>query len=375
MSHSSDHARVFLNGRFLSQRVTGVQRYARETLACLDELIGREAGDERWTLLLPRGAERPALSHIGSAVVGRLHGHAWEQIELPWHARGGLLVGFGLSGPLVSRRQIITVHDANVVRMPEAFGWRFRAWYRVLAPRVVGRAERIVAVSRFSAAEAVECYRAPPARVRLSTEGWQHLERVSADDRILDRYALRDQPFALAVSSPTPNKNFEAIARAVALLGEAAPRCVVAGGVDHAVFRSGTGLRALQPLGYISDRELKALYQHAACFIFPSYYEGFGIPALEAMACGCPVLASTAPAVREVCGDAALYFNPRWPAELAGRMAELFRDSSLAARMSATGLERARRYSWMESARMNLEVIREALHAIKPSPAAAGAVA
>jgi glycosyltransferase involved in cell wall biosynthesis len=354
---------VFINGRFFSQRVSGVQRYARETIRCLDELLADGEGRGiRWTLLVPRSTRTPALHHIAIEPVGRLQGHLWEQLELPWRARKGLLFSFGLTGPLAHRRQIVTVHDAAVMRIPQAYDWRFRLLYRFLVASIVSRSPGTIAVSRFSAGEATECYGAPVERVHVSTEGWQHLADVKPDEAILDRHGLRGRAFILAVSSPTPTKNFAAIVQALGILGRAAPPCAVAGSADPSVFRAaGSASDAMIRLGYVSDEELKALYQHASCFIFPSLYEGFGIPPLEAMSCGCPVLASTAAAVREVCGDAPLYFDPHVPEQLARRLREVLANPALRARMSSAGLERARLYSWMQSARLNLRIIREIL--------------
>lgn len=352
--------RIFINGRFLAQRVTGVQRYARETLLCLDDLLAEgEGAFARWTLLLPRGARAPAMKHIAALEVGRTGGHLWEQLELPWHARKGLLLSFGFTGPIVKANQIVTIHDATMVRMPEAYGWRFRAWYRLVVGIVTARAPRVLTVSRFSADEATACYGVARGRLRVTTEGWQHLDRVTPDESILDRHGLRGKRFALAVSSPTPNKNFAAIARAMTMLGPDAPNCVVVGAADVAVFQSVEASDALLRVGYVTDGELKALYQHASCFVFPSFYEGFGIPALEAMACGCPVLASTAPALRETCGDAARYFDPSKPAELAHCLRELFASPAERARMRATGLAQAALFSWRQSAALNLAALAE----------------
>jgi len=354
---------VFINGRFLTQRVTGVQRYARETIQCLDELLAAGEGlDIRWTLLVPRGTSIPPFRHIVVKPVGRLHGHFWEQLELPWYTKKGLLVSFGLTGPLVKWHQIITVHDAAVIRIPKAFNWHYRLWQRFLVGWVVARSPRTIAVSNFAAEEATACYDVSPERLRVATEGWQHLDRVIPDDSILDRHGLRDQAFALAVSSPTPNKNFAAIAQAIGMLGNSAPRCVVAGSADPAIFRAaGNASGSIIRLGYVTDEELKSLYLQASCFIFPSFYEGFGIPPLEAMSCGCPVLASTAPAIREVCGDAPLYFDPFKPKELAQHIQTVFADNALRKRMVSAGLARAHLYSWARSATLNLNFIREAL--------------
>lgn len=354
---------VLVNGRFLGQRVTGVQRYARETLASLDALLAAgEATGARWTVLVPRGTPVPDFAHLRVETVGRLRGHLWEQLELPWRAGRSLLLSFGFTGPLLKRRQIVTVHDAAVVRMPQAYTRSFRHAYRALVGHVARRAPRTLVVSRFGAEEASECFGVPPDRLRITTEGWQHLERVVADEAILDRLGLRHRPFALAVSSPTPNKNFAAIAAALGLLGPDAPCCVVVGAADGAVFRAAEPAGdALVRAGYVSDAELKALYAQATCFVFPSFYEGFGIPPLEAMACGCPVIASTAPAVQEVCGPAALYFNPARPDQLADRLCELFDDPALQDRLREAGAERVQRYSWDEAARLNLAAVREVL--------------
>jgi glycosyltransferase involved in cell wall biosynthesis len=121
------------------------------------------------------------------------------------------------------------------------------------------------------------------------------------------------------------------------------------------------GPSGLVCIGRVSDAELEALYQHAECFVFPSFYEGFGIPPLEAMACGGPVIASTAAAAREVCGDAALYFDPARPEQLAEVLRRLFADAGLRARLRDAGAQRLQRYSWDASAELNLAAIHEVM--------------
>jgi glycosyltransferase involved in cell wall biosynthesis len=361
---------LFINGRFLTQGVTGIQRYARETLACMDELLGPEhsMGGMQFgpvIMLAPAGTQAPPLKNIQFKCVGRLSGHAWEQTELAWHARHGLLFSFGFTGPLLHPWQITTVHDGAVVRMPEAYTAKFRLWYNFMVRWLVRRAPLTIAVSQFSKAEAIACFGASPDRVAVTTEGWQHLQRITADDRILDKHQLRGQRFMLAVSSPTPNKNFGAIVKAIELLGPDAPRCVVAGSTNSAIFQAASSSSEhMIKLGYVSDGELKALYQSASCFVFPSFYEGFGIPPLEAMSCGCPVIASTAQAVQEVCGPAALYFDPQQPAQLAQRLREFFSNSQLATDMSQAGRQRAAGYSWQRSAELNLGMIQAVIKQI-----------
>lgn len=352
---------VYINGRFFSQRVTGVQRYARETLFAMDTALSADPKPlERWTLLVPPGADEPQLRAIRVARVGRLQGHAWEQIDLPWHARDGFLLNFGPTGPLVKRRQGVTVHDAATARIPQAFTWKFRTGYRMLVNSAVRRASLIVAVSEFGASEIASCFGGEPEKIRVSTEGWQHLDRVEEDREILARHGLNGAPFVLAVSSPTPNKNVVAVVEAIRLLGDSGLRFVLAGEADPRVFPAMKDCPdSVTKVGYVTDAELKALYAAAACFVFPSLYEGFGLPPLEAMACGTPVVASTARAVKEVCGDAARYFEPRRPEQLAALLKEVMGSSEVREKMAEEGHRRALQYSWLEGAKRNIAFVRE----------------
>ncbi len=352
---------LFINGRFLGQPLTGVQRYARETLAALDRLLPSSTlAGLPCTLLAPAGTIAPPLQHIAFETVGRRTGHAWEQVDLPRRVSRGLLLGFGFTGPLALRRQIVTLHDAAVLRVPQSYRPAFRWGYRGLVSVLARRAARVLAVSGFGAAEARACFGAPPARLRLVTEGWQHMTAIAPDFSVLDRHALRDQPFLLAVSSPTPSKNFALIERALALMGADAPRCVVVGDLTPGLAGAPADRPAsMQCLGRVADGELKALYASARAFVFPSLYEGFGIPPLEAMSCGCPVLASTAPAVVETCADAALYFDPTDPLALASAIRSVWTDAALRSGLAAAAQRRLACFSWERGARMHLDIIEE----------------
>ena len=354
-------AKVYLNGRFFAQRVTGVQRYAREMLAELDALLspGAPGSELAWQLVAPSGTRLPELRHIAVAHRGRLTGHAWEQVELPFIARDGLLVSFGSTGPWFKTGQIVTVHDASVYRVPDAFSWQFRTWYRVVVRQVVQRAERTLAVSNFAAREAREWFGASEERLDVTAEGWQHLTRIAADRSLLDRHGLEPQSYVLAVSSPTPNKNFRVVARAMQHLRGLPLRFVIAGAVDERVLvtqKTDDDARVVR-VGYVTDGQLKSLYENALCFVFPSKYEGFGIPALEAMALGCPVVASSIDAAREVCAGAARYFEPHDARGLAETLRELYRSETDRARMVQLGRARASTFSWRASARKGLGAI------------------
>ena len=190
-------------------------------------------------------------------------------------------------------------------------------------------------------------------------ESGEHILAVESDPRILERHALRAKPYVLAVGTTNPRKKFGAVARAIELVGDAGFDFVVAGGVDPRVF-SGAGVPLpafVKRVGYVTDAELRALYEHAACFVYPSLYEGFGLPPLEAMACGCAVIVSDAASLPEICGDAAIYCDPRSPEDIAGKLAALMADGERRRELAERGHRHAAQFSWRRTALRNWEEI------------------
>lgn len=358
MTHvKNDARRIYLNGRFLSQKITGVQRYALELVKELDLLLAAATADNqpfRFTLLVPQqSGDCPALSRIAVARVGRLGGHLWEQLELPWHARDGLLVNLCNTAPLFKRNQVATFHDAAVFSFPMAYSFFFRAWYKTVM-RCAGRSARtVLTVSAFSRGELVERVGIPAAKISVVPNAIDHILKVEPDHRVLAQHDLRAGEYVLAVSSMNPTKNFRATLAAFALLDDPSLELVIAGGRNTRIFaQEEVALpERVKLVGYVDDPQLKSLYQHAAFFVFPSLYEGFGLPPLEAMACGCPVLASDAASMPEVLGDAALYCDPRSVDDIATKMALMRHDPSRREAHRELGLHLASRCAWRESAR------------------------
>jgi glycosyltransferase involved in cell wall biosynthesis len=175
---------------------------------------------------------------------------------------------------------------------------------------------------------------------------------------------LGRRPFVLAVSSLAPHKNLGTLVQAIGRIRHrhADLDVVLAGARFDRVF--GTGLLpesgAIQ-VGYVSDAELKALYQSAACFVYPSLYEGFGLPPLEAMACGCPVVLSSAGALPEVGGNAVLYFDPNDPVALAAAVARVLDEPGLARQLCENGRARAAELTWDRCARQTFAAVEQAL--------------
>ncbi len=348
---------VFLNGRFLRQSMTGVQRFSSEMALAIDRLIG---GDHwpKTVVLTPRPAKPsvsgpPPYQHLQLRQVGKTHGHLWEQTELPAAARGGVLVNLGNTGPLLSgRRQVVVIHDASVFDTPESYSLRFRVWYKALQRGLVLAGAHIVTVSQFSRQRIVARLGLDPANVAVIYEGADHILRVAPDAGTLDRHGLLPRKFALVVASRAAHKNIEALREAAVMLERRGLVIAIAGGSNADVFRDVSGLGfAARRLGRVSDAELRVLYENATCLLFPSRYEGFGLPPVEAMACGCPVLAARGPAVEEICADGALYFDGDDRRPIIEMLELLLDEDGFAGQLCDRGRARAATLSWEASAR------------------------
>ena len=357
---------VFLNGRFLSQPVTGVQRFSAEVVAAIDRLVA--AGEWPESAVLAPRSGRPGMEarfagrHLRLRLreVGHLRGHLWEQTELAAAARGGLLVSLGNTAPvLAGRRQVVVIHDAGIFDTPDSYSLRFRAWYKAVLRGLARTGAQIVTVSDFSRRRIAACLGLAAGQIAVMREGAEHVLRVAPDPAVLARHGLHPGRFALVVGSRVAHKNLAALRTAAALLGQRGMAVAVAGGADRDVFRGTEGAGpAAHRLGRVSDRELRALYDGAACLLFPSRYEGFGLPPVEAMACGCPVLAARGGAVEEICTDHALYFDSGDPAAAAGALRRLLDEPGLAAALRTRGRAHAATLTWTGAARVLADVVR-----------------
>jgi glycosyltransferase involved in cell wall biosynthesis len=355
--------RVLVNGRFLGQRITGAQRYARELLMAMDTLLATPTELARrfsFDVLIPPGTT-PGLSLGAMAIreVGRFRGQLWEQFALASYAGNDLLLNLCNTAPLAAPQMVSTILDASVYAVPEAYSLPFRTWYRTLIPALGRRSRRVVTISQFSRLELERYAGIPSARITVIPAGAEHILRLPADTGVIERLGLRPGGYVLAVGSSSRHKNAVGVARAAALLARTDVEVVLAGGGNPRIFapEAATGGHPLRRTGYVSDAELRALYQHAACFVFPSFYEGFGLPPLEAMTCGCPVVVSRAASLPEVCGDAAMYCNPHDPVDIAHAIDEVIGNPALQDDLRHRGAERAAEFSWQDAARTMLDLL------------------
>lgn len=342
---------VFINGRFYSQSTSGQQRYGREVVRQIDAQLGEGGSPAKWILLTPPGAETVGLQHIEQRTVGKLSGHAWDQVSFLNDARSGVALNLNGSGPLLHRRQVVVIHDAAVYRHPEHFSRAYGTAHRTLG-RILAKSATIATVSAFSQRELAQVLNIPAGAIVVAPNGGDHLD-LNGDGAIVDALGLTGKPYFLIIGNLTRNKNIAVAVRALGLLEEGRAKVVAVGSLDAKLFGD-AGLPVSNDLilaGRLSDAQIVGLMQEARALIFPSIYEGFGIPPLEAMANRCPVLASSIPAVEEVCAGAAAYFDAQDETALAGLMARAVDDPQWRESMAAVGAQRVAHFRWATPAR------------------------
>jgi glycosyltransferase involved in cell wall biosynthesis len=348
--------KIYINGRFLTQPISGVQRYAIEVVRAFDSLIEERFIDINKIeicLLSPKDViNKIIFKNIIHCSVGRFTGHLWEQCELPLYTRDGTLLNLCSTGPLLKINQFVTIHDAAVCASPQGFSWEFRIWYKVLQTCLGVVARGIITDSEFSKDEIMEYYYINEKKIAVIYLGADHLKTDIFEVDILKRHNIVKYKYILAVSNMNPNKNFKAIIDSIRYLGELEYDVVIAGGTNPKVFgKQDISINdRIKYIGYVSDKELKALYKYATCFVFPSFYEGFGLPPLEAMACGCPVIVSNTASIPEVCGEAAIYCDPHNPEDIAEKIKQLCGNESLRKEMINKGIDRIRMFRWRQCA-------------------------
>ena len=355
---------IVINARFLTQPMTGVQRYAYELVRAFDQMmLEGEIDPTIYSIVLaapPDLKNDPEFKYVKLKKVGRLKGNLWEQISLPLYSRNKLLFNPCNTGPVLGgRHQIVTIHDASVFTYPQAYTFLFRLKYKLIINIMCRMAATIITVSKFSRNEiSYYCGRSPD-KIVVIPEGSDHILRYNGDDFIFERFKIGQRPYIFAASSQSVHKNHGIILKAVDLLGEVNFDVVIAGGTYSSIFNKKKNNYPLffKQVGYVSNEELRSLYGHATCFIFPSLYEGFGLPPLEAMACGCPVIVSDVASMPEVCGNGALYFNPNDPVDLSIIIKRLISDHSLQNELKNKGLDRVKGFLWKASARKIWQVI------------------
>jgi glycosyltransferase involved in cell wall biosynthesis len=297
-----------------------------------------------------------------------------EQALLPpLAARAGveLVHSLASTAPAWGRfRRVVTVHDLIYARFPEAHAGLRDRGMRVLVPLGVRRSQRVIADSRSTRADLIELLGTPPERIDVAPLGLGTVRREEplAEARTRARFDLGERRVVLSLAAKRPHKNLLALIGALARIpAERRPLLVLPGYPTWHEAELRARAAALGVLadvrfeGWLGAEELEGLWALADAFVFPSLYEGFGLPVLEAMARGVPVACADASSLPEVAGAAALLFDPREEPAIAGALERLLEDPALAADLRAKGLERARDFTWERTARLTLDSYARAL--------------
>lgn len=348
--------KIIINARFLTQQITGVQRYAIEICLCLRRLLGNNV-----LLVAPHNILYSEYAQeLNVMEIGRYTGHLWEQISLPrFLQKNGnpLLLCLCNTAPLFYKNKIVTVHDVAFEAYPQTFNKAFLYAYRFMIPRIMLTALKVITVSQFSKDEINKYYKVDKKKIEVV------FSAVSGKFHVVEDKVLKKQKYFLVVSSLNYRKNFLSVLQAFDIFEK---KCsdvslYIIGDLSNSNFKNVDISRyqndhQIKFLGRVSDSDLVKYYSNALAFIFPSIYEGFGLPPLEAQTCGCPVVVSNIPPHHEVVADSGLYCNPHSSEDIANAMYEI---QDKAECLKIKGFENIKRFSFESSAKQILKILSE----------------
>lgn len=341
--------RLFLNGKFYAGATNGVHRVADRLLRELDELASAGRAPAAWDmrLLLPACANwAPRFAAIVPVPQRGGHTQRWEQTVLPVVARSGVLASFANLAPALHPRKLTMVHDAQFRLSPHSYPAKLRWGYRALIPLGARSSRLVVTVSDYARDSLATFGIAAAGTTRVIHNGADHILETAADGAMLARHGLKTGSYAMLFGSAARYKNVAVVFAAFARAELSDVPLVVVGPSRASLVAAGLAPPASAVfVGAVDDAGLRALYEGARCLLYPSRTEGFGLPPVEAMLCGCPVVAAPAGAIPEVCHDAVIYAGvddaAAWAAAVAALAPGELRDAKIAA-----GRERARRFTW-----------------------------
>ena len=378
---TADKFSIAMNGSMLDDHPTGVGIYSINVINNLSRLYSNDK-IKKLTVFTP---VRAALDNsvctikipglVKSSRYGKLAAFSrfiWNTFYYPYQVRDfDLLVSPTTHGSFISSNQVITIHDLISLRYKNISAHQ-RFYFKYFLPFLISRAKLIIAVSETTKKDIVTFLKCPEEKIKVVFNGYDHINyfTIEGNRHVIER-AYGVKKYLLAIGPTYPHKNFETLIQAYKELDDSVRiqfPLVIAGGKKEYVNALKLLVKQLDLeinirfIGYVPIDLMPALYREAEVFIFPSLYEGFGIPLLEAMACGCPVITSNTSSMPEVCGDAALYFDPLDRDSLKKRIMNLTEDRKLWNEMRKRGLEQVKKFSWQRTAQQLKSVIENIIH-------------
>lgn len=353
---------IAVNARFLTQSITGVQRFALEISRELQLFYPK---DEIRFFAPHNILQKSEAENLNVEVVGSHTGHVWEQFDLPRHLKkigSPLLLNLCNTAPIFYSNKFSTLHDITYIRYPKTYSKAFRFFYQAVIPQVLKSSKRIFTVSEFSKKEICGYYRISDQKITVVHNAVCGNFRPQSNDN------LKGENYLLAVSSVKESKNFQMIVNAFDGVCEQMGllKLFIVGDLKSGSFSS-LDLNALTEnsrvklLDRVSDAELIELYSNASAFLFPSLYEGFGIPVLEAQACGCPVIASDVASMPEVLVDSAELVDPHCVEDWVQAICNVVTNAEYRNQLIQSGFRNINRFSWKRSADKIIDAVAEEL--------------
>lgn len=374
--------RIAIDAHSVGTGLGGNESYATNLIEALAEIdsvnrytlyVTRNEAVERFRNRWPNFIVRPTLPHtplirIPLTLSAELRKNPVDLLHVQFSAP-----------PLTPCPVVVSIHDLSFEHLPDTFKRRSRAQLRLTVRRSARKAAHILTLSEHTRSDIVETYGISRGRVTAipiaAADRFQPVEDEKELRRIRNLYGITGD-YILSVGSIQPRKNLSRLIAAYARLRKGRsgkfPQLVIAG---KNAWLFGETLRSIRDsgvresvivTGYVPDADLTALYSGAVCFVYPSYFEGFGLPPLEAMKCGVPVITGNKTSLPEVVGDAGLLVDPFDVDAIAGAIAQIVDNSDLRAQLCIKGLERARLFDWRETAKRTLEVYKQAVNNTQP---------
>ena len=338
-----------INGRFLTQPLTGVQRCARTLLKYFVQKVPAVK------LITPPNISDYSDKTIHQIQYGPFTGHVWEQVTLPYNCSGPLL-NLCNTAPLMKKNQVVCLHDANIYEYPDSYKPHYRALHFVIQKSFVVNKLKITTVSNFSARKLSEHLGIKLGNIDVIYNGYEHallwdsnLASTSTQS-IVSSYAHNGRKYILAVGSSAPHKNISVLLRLIDKLDNINIDLVVIG-KNLDIFSKGSSnkYKNLFYMSGLGDNDLSLMMKNALCLVFPSITEGFGLPIIEAMYSKCPVISSNTASMPEVCGSAALLASPFDPEDWLNHIKSLDNSSNLVSELRESGLIQAKKFSWSDA--------------------------
>ncbi|WP_293943152.1 MULTISPECIES: glycosyltransferase family 4 protein [unclassified Sphingobacterium] len=308
---------IYINGRFLTQSITGVGRFALEISKALQKQ------SVEFTLLVPKKYKNKLGNDYGLNIrfIGSGDSHIWEQLSLAFFMltqNDALLINFTGLGPILYKNKLMTIHDLSFLHEPKWFSKGYYYFYKYMTPIAARNSKHIITVSEFSKKEIIKYLGIAANKIQVVYNG-------NSFTRNTNGTVKQSKGFILGVSSLDPRKNHRLLLQAFGQLSKKIDLDLILVGKAEQHLNFNIDIKDFDAsrvrfTGYISDVELQELYAQATLFIYPSLYEGFGIPPLEAIYFNCPVLIADIPVFREIFQDSAVYFNPQSKQDLEERI-------------------------------------------------------